>query len=111
MEGQLPRSFWRRAMTPEGLRQFCSTDPFRPDIQTPWSRGEHTYATNGHIIIRVPIMPNVAEREVAPNAETIFRLTALQTDLRSLRRIEFSEITKEVCPYCDGRGSEHDCPH
>jgi hypothetical protein len=34
------------------LQGFCSTDSGRQNLQKPFSRGEFTWATNGHVLIR-----------------------------------------------------------
>jgi hypothetical protein len=44
------------------LKSFCGTDPFRAYIHEPFSVGEFTYATNGHIMVRVPRLPDVPEQ-------------------------------------------------
>ncbi len=49
------------------LQKFCSET--RKSIARPWSRGEYSYATNGHVIIRVPAQPDVPENTFAPDAE------------------------------------------
>lgn len=51
------------------LQKFCDADTVlynRPSTATPWSAGENTFATNRHLIIRVPRRDDVAERKNAP---------------------------------------------
>jgi len=43
------------------LKPFCSTDTMRQSLMQPFSFGTHTYATNGHIIVRVSKRDDVPE--------------------------------------------------
>lgn len=36
------------------LQQFCHVGPGRAKLSRPFHRGVHTFATNGHILVRVP---------------------------------------------------------
>jgi len=49
-------------MTRDDLLPFCadSTDD-RECFRQPWSRGDYTYATNGHVLIRVPRLADVED--------------------------------------------------
>jgi hypothetical protein len=49
------------------LDLFC--DPERRNLAVPFSLNRHTYATNGHIIVRVPRRPDIPENKEAPNPE------------------------------------------
>lgn len=91
------------------LQQFCSTDPERPYLDRPWSRGEFTYATNGHILARVPRVADIEERSEAPDATKVTNKVdfAVRFDLVALVDLPPSEMME--CVACDGRGTEHDC--
>jgi hypothetical protein len=39
----------------EILNLCCSTDPYRRNIHRPWRAGEWVYATDGHVLVRVPV--------------------------------------------------------
>jgi hypothetical protein len=54
------------------LGLFCDPERRAPgaDISVPFSLNGHTYATNGHICVRVPRCPGVPENEQAPNVES-----------------------------------------
>lgn len=52
------------------LQQFCAED--NPRINEPWSRGEHTFATNGHILIRVPRITDIPDIDGAPDAMRVW---------------------------------------
>ena len=57
------------------LTKFCfkGENPFK--IQEPFSKGKWTYATNGHMAIRVPRLhvPEFPENEKAPDVEELFK--------------------------------------
>jgi hypothetical protein len=99
-------------VTKEVLQKFCSDDPTRENIAAPWSSGAHSYATSGHILIRVPRIDDIPERGSVPNAEELFvnmdRKSWFPMDAISLP--EPSSTTKE-CPECKGLGAEERvCP-
>lgn len=50
------------------LRHFCCYK--KPSISTPFSIGGYTYATNAHIIIRVPRRTDIQDRADAPRLES-----------------------------------------
>jgi hypothetical protein len=87
------------------LEQFC--DPKRRAISSPFSLNEHTYATNGHIIVRVPRhSAQFPEQNEPPNVE------GLPWDFS---RVTFEPLPDWLdipgqCSVCDGRGFQHDCP-
>lgn len=43
------------------LKSFCSTDPLYTYLSEPFSFGDFTYATNGHVMIRVARVEGVRE--------------------------------------------------
>lgn len=43
------------------LAPFCGTDDTHDYLMKPFSAGEFTYATNGHIMVRVPRRPDAME--------------------------------------------------
>ncbi len=88
------------------LRKFCG-DPERK-IGKPFSRGEFTYAVNGHIGVRVPRLADVPEDDKAPAAELIFRFDDVEFFPVEPPTLPPTEMVD--CPACHGRGSEHDCP-
>jgi hypothetical protein len=95
------------------LQQFCSDDPFRENLSKPFTLGDFTYATNGHILVRLPKIDGVEEIKNAPNPSKIFKdfpapnyfvsLPAL-----ALPPLEGPEIVD--CDVCGGSGKEHECP-
>jgi len=94
------------------LHQFCSTDKNRPKLVSPFSRNEYTYATNGHIIVRVPRRDDIQETADAPNPTTLFDDAEPRMDYRPaiFPELPSYKSTKIECFRCEGRGTEHDYP-
>lgn len=102
-------------MTKGDLQKFCSRDKTRLNINTPWSVGEYTYATNGHVILRVPRLPDVPENVVAPKV-------VIEGDPASLfpyaeppewfpfDAIDLPKPETQPCATCDGKGKNFECP-
>jgi hypothetical protein len=94
------------------LQQFCSTDPFRPYLHKPFSFGAFTYATSGHIIVRVARRKEAKEgQQLTEEAceKVLMRDAALI--FKSLPDFKWpSDKSDEICEACEGRGTEHDCP-
>jgi hypothetical protein len=91
------------------LKKFCSTDFTRLYLMKPFTIGNWTYATNGHICVRVPTMPEWPGPENEIKAPELF--AAPVTEFRPLPKIEFPPPDEDdECESCDGRGSEHECP-
>lgn len=92
------------------LQPFCSTYEGRPRLQKPFSRGEFTYATNGHILVRVPRLPEVAEDFDAPAVEVTFAAIDNAVALAPFPPA-LPEIKTVECGDCDEEGQAvHDCP-
>lgn len=85
------------------LWPFCSPD--RENLTVPFSRGQYTYATNGHIVVRVPRRADVPENPKAPDIEKI-GLEA-PTNLRPLPH--YTLPTGRKCLRCRGAGRAYDC--
>lgn len=94
------------------LDKYCSADTHRVNISKPFSRGEWTYATDGHILVRIPRDQNVPEIKDAPEVERIVPSNIYLLTFRELHLpvLPPYEEKKQACEDCDGRGSEHDCP-
>ena len=93
------------------LKQFCGTEESRPYIMAPFSIGQWTYATNGHICVRIPRLPDVAE----PTEPKILKAEKLFEEMPAdgyapLPSIALEADEDDACDECDGRGYEHDCP-
>lgn len=92
------------------LSPFCSTDPGREHIRKPFSHGAFTYATNGHILVCVPLRAGYAANAQGPNVDRImeFHKGATFSPLPVVRWPKIPE--PPACAVCEGRGTEHDCP-
>lgn len=94
---------------PINLQPFCGINHFNPWMEHPFSRGEYTYATNGHIAIRVARREDVPEHPKSPDIERLFTdVSGVQW--RQLRKVELPDVPSTKCRDCDGRGTVHDCP-
>jgi hypothetical protein len=55
------------------LTPFCARpEANRYQIESPWSRGKWTYATDGKIVVRIPRDPEVPDNKLAPSAMPLF---------------------------------------
>jgi len=108
--------FGCRTRTTEGddmidLSKFCSVGRF----STPWTAGAYTYASNGHIVVRVPRREDVLGRLDAPDTKKICDILLREpTKWEQVPGIIASAPIKcgrcygagivYVCPECDGEG-------
>lgn len=98
---------------------FC--DPDSPSKCGPFSYGEYTYATNGHILVRIPRLADVPEWE-ALNEKAARMFDPLDYAALAGRLIAIPEFQQpeqppcgpcggtgkaEICPECDGDGEVH----
>ena len=89
------------------LQRFCSNDGERTvKIDMPFSAGEHTYATNGHVAIRVARIADVA-REDGPDIGRIFKDRPPVTNLQPLPTFDLPN--RPNCDRCTGKGATIDC--
>lgn len=96
----------------QALRMFCAKEhEIRPALHNPFSKDGYTWATNGHMMIRVDLMDEIAEHPTAPNVTKVFNDAFDGSNMRKLNHEGFSyEEMETECTACDGRGTEHDCP-
>jgi len=106
-------SIKEREMTREDLQPWCYDDPeYRQGmISTPYSQDGYTIATNGHVLIRIPRMNDVARNggpdivplfENAPEPETYFPVPEPQPP--TIRECTAC-FGKKVCPECENEGT------
>lgn len=93
------------------LQPFCGADAARPYLMKPFSQGDFSFATNGHIMVRVARQegvdppgkdfdanaPLAGVEQAAFAPPPAYTLPPLQTDLTE-------------CQKCDGSGHAHECP-
>lgn len=95
------------------LQPFCSTDETRWYLLKPFSKGEFSYATNGHIEIRQPRRDDVQEMdEKAPKFDPSAPLAGIESAVFSRAEVQLPPAPEATgpCKLCDGRGFEHSCP-
>ena len=90
------------------LLPFCGKDSYGPYIATPFTRHGFTWATNGHIAVRVPLRPDVDERDDAPHIEKVW--SDAKSPLKEVIPFKLPERMMADCDICDGRGHMHECP-
>lgn len=99
-------------MKAEDLKRYCAASgSTRVNIEAPWSTGGHTYATNGHLIVRIPRLADVPENPNAPDIGKLFPY-ANPTEWFALADIVLPKTKKADCPECNGDGNfrHEDCP-
>ena len=103
-------SFDGGIMKKEDLKRFCDTEGYRHTLAEPWSTEKHTYASNGHIIIRVPRMADVPERSNAPKIDGTLLGEAFEYGPEKWYPIPKITAPKEQeCPSCKGSGEITKC--
>jgi hypothetical protein len=93
------------------LQRFCGNQFGREYLHKPFSRNGFTYATNGHIMVRVALRPDVPDVDKKFNQER--PLEGIETATFYRPSFELPAMPTEVgeCLSCDGSGHEHTCPH
>lgn len=90
------------------LNAFCSKERSRSYISQPYSIGEFTYATNGHIAIRVPGVVALPNEKAPASIEGMFA----DADTRAFRPFDLvtAPPAKRVrCERCRGAGYVTSC--
>ena len=96
------------------LQRFCHEYRGKGSLSTPFSRGDYTYATDGRMIVRVPRLKDMPERDNAPKADHLGWNHSELSDWTNPPKIDLSGTEKcslckgsgkaTVCPECDGEG-------
>lgn len=97
-------------MTKEDLQKFCERDHCK--LSEPFSYGQYTYASNGHIMVRVARLSDVPERDdVATMMEKIDKIFLLPiVQLAHFPLPDFPAPEKHPCKECRGKGKDYTCP-
>lgn len=95
------------------LKPFCCEDPDKEGICKPYSWGEYTFATNGHMQIRVPRLADVPENEKAPAIE--FKESNFVGKHYLKEPAEWLPVPAvtaipQICSVCEGTGEAAVCP-
>lgn len=94
----------------EELQKFCSTEERHKQdgIDKPFTRGDWTYATEGHICIRIPCISEVINQSGPGNVEKLFAdALGRETKWQPLPEFELEYVT---CSTCGGTGHVCLCP-
>lgn len=92
------------------LQKFCDTNTYHEayGITKPFSRGEWTYATNGHICVRIPRISAIThEASVSKSAEKLFADAKARTAV--WQPLPDFELKRSVCNTCGGTGYTKGC--
>lgn len=84
------------------LLKFCSKDESRFHLHSPFSKGQWTYATNGHLAIRVA-HTDVPENTKAPDCEKLFA-TAIEKGEPPWVDLPPFKLERKRCSDCKGTG-------
>ena len=90
------------------LKSFCSDEEFRSYLNRPWTRGEYTYASDGHILIRVAALAEYGDADRAPDATRI--AVVPDGELTPIVWADFPKPPATIeCEECEGAGSKAPC--
>lgn len=87
------------------LTPFYNANHIRQELTKPFSDSYFTYATDGHIIIRVPLQDYVVGNPGAPDVSRLFADNPLKIGAQWFAIPDLPDKVTEPCPYC-----EHGCP-
>lgn len=93
------------------LQKFCSTDPTRPYLEKPFSHGSFTYATNEHIMVRLPRQDGIPEQTKEAKWDAPFKGFEDATFSPKKVKLPPSPVQQGDCEECEGRGTDHACPN
>jgi len=97
-----------KRLTVDDLQKFCSDDDPRVDIQAPFSQGERTHATNGHIAISVPRIKKVKEQGT-PDMGKVYNMVDFDDPARVWVLPPEPVFTIDRCHECDAQGYIRPC--
>ena len=90
------------------IRGFCAKTINRPTLMEPFTNGKFTYATDGRVIVRVPWIGAVPERDSAPDPCT--QLTWTHDEVDSWLPLPTLDDSMEAkCSTCCGLGKTTTC--
>ena len=91
------------------LQQFCPKWAFSEWMEKPFSRAGYTWATDGKMMVRMPLREDVPEHPQAAHAERVWPAEWPSTWRQPLRsKLPSAEMVS--CDVCSGRGVKHKCP-
>ena len=91
------------------LQKFChKPSDGRDELRQPFNQGGFTNASNGHLIIRVPVMPEYQDQEKPDLSKHDKWFSAKPEAWFKCPVVE--EAEPGVCPYCNGAKEACICP-
>ena len=90
------------------LTVFCGKGDVRTYLHDPFSIGEYSYATDGHVAIRIPRRDDVPEIENAPDIGKVFA-PLVDLAFQPLPSITILAVSLPECRDCDGKGYGEKC--
>lgn len=88
------------------LDKFCHSTS--ESMKRPFTRGEYTYATDGHMIVRIPKLDSVEPNEKAPHVENLG--WGFDSVERWVDPPLVSPSLLSDCYVCQGTGRQTPCP-
>jgi len=88
------------------LSTFCTCIRDLPTLKEPFSQGNYTYASNGHMIIRVPFRPDIPEKK--PDNLQLENLVFLNREEYTTEFPKY-KTEKKKCSWCRGSGRTQIC--
>lgn len=86
------------------LQSFCSTDSSRPRLHSPFTQGEHTYATDGSVLIRIPAIAEIGPRDDAPAGAAGSLFIDAAEDFAKGEFKALPSVDVVACRFCEGAG-------
>jgi hypothetical protein len=91
------------------LQPFCPKWAYAEWMEKPFSRAGYTWATDGKLLVRVPLREDVPEHPMSAACERVWPQVWPEAWRQPLlRKLPGAEHVS--CDVCDGRGYKHDCP-
>ncbi|OOZ41637.1 hypothetical protein BOW53_02865 [Solemya pervernicosa gill symbiont] len=92
------------------IKQFCTPTGYYGRCDEPFTYSGRTYATNGHIIVSVPLMKSVTT-EIPMKPESLDRVIEPINNASKFEKIPaWEQPPKRTCASCNGTGSVARCP-
>ena len=98
------------------LKKFCwNDDDSRTNIKQPWSEGSHSFATSGHLLIKVARIDGIQENKAAPELSRVWPKQqpeqwyavpeCEEKPAIDCPKCKGQQIKPAVCPECGGTGN------
>lgn len=88
------------------LQRFCGADRYRAYLMRPFSRDGFTWATNGHILVRVATLPQYADSDKQFDQSRVLQGLDRVTLWARLDGLLPPEIAPDTCEDCGGSGDD-----